>query len=99
MSADNSLTLQGGTDPDGAPITVHISHGVIVETAPDDATIVDAAGLTVAPGLIDLQVNGACGIDITAEPERLWEVAAALPRFGVTAFTPTVITSSPEART
>ena len=50
------------------------------------------------PGLIDLQVNGALGRDLTAEPERLWEVAAALPRFGVTAFVPTVVTSDPEAR-
>jgi N-acetylglucosamine-6-phosphate deacetylase len=51
-----------------------------------------------APGLIDLQVNGAHGIDITASPERLWEVAAVLPQYGVTSFLPTVITSSPEAR-
>jgi len=51
-----------------------------------------------APGLIDLQVNGAHGIDITAEPTRLWEVAAALPAYGVTAFLPTVVTSAPEAR-
>jgi N-acetylglucosamine-6-phosphate deacetylase len=50
------------------------------------------------PGLIDLQVNGAHGIDITAEPGRLWEVAAALPAYGVTAFLPTVVTSSPDAR-
>jgi N-acetylglucosamine-6-phosphate deacetylase len=71
---------------------------VIVSELPDDAFVFDASGLTVAPGLIDLQVNGACGIDITAEPERLWDVAAELPRFGVTAFAPTVITSSLDAR-
>jgi N-acetylglucosamine-6-phosphate deacetylase len=71
---------------------------VFVEAAPEGAAVIEATGLTVAPGLVDLQVNGAVGIDITAEPERLWEVAAALPRFGVTAFTPTVITSSPQAR-
>ena len=34
-------------------------------------------------GLVDLQVNGAAGIDLTAEPHRLWEVAAALPAYGV----------------
>ena len=50
------------------------------------------------PGLVDLQVNGAAGIDLTAEPHRLWEVAAALPAYGVTAFAPTVITSDPAAR-
>src|SRR4051794_13211451 len=49
-------------------------------------------------GLVDAQVNGAAGIDLTAEPHRLWEVAAALPAYGVVAFVPTVITSDPEAR-
>lgn len=57
-----------------------------------------SAGVTVVPGLIDLQVNGALGWDLTTEPERLWDVAAALPRWGVTAFAPTVITSDPEVR-
>jgi N-acetylglucosamine-6-phosphate deacetylase len=51
-----------------------------------------------APGLVDLQVNGAHGIDLTAEPWRLWEVAAVLPAYGVTSFLPTVITSAPEMR-
>jgi N-acetylglucosamine-6-phosphate deacetylase len=49
-------------------------------------------------GLVDLQVNGAAGIDLTAEPHRLWEVAAAIPAYGVVAFAPTVITSEPAAR-
>jgi len=48
------------------------------------------------PGLVDLQVNGAAGADLTSEPERLWDVAAALPAYGVTAFLPTVVTSSPD---
>jgi N-acetylglucosamine-6-phosphate deacetylase len=99
MTLERSISVRGGLDAGGAPVTVNVHEGVIVGSAPDNATVIDATGLTVAPGLIDLQVNGACGIDITAEPERLWDVAAALPRFGVTAFTPTVITSAPEART
>jgi N-acetylglucosamine-6-phosphate deacetylase len=95
---ERSLVIRGGVDPSGAPITVHVHDGVIADTAPQEASVLDASGLTVAPGLIDLQVNGACGVDITAEPQRLWEVAAELPRYGVTAFAPTVITSSPQAR-
>jgi N-acetylglucosamine-6-phosphate deacetylase len=47
------------------------------------------------PGLVDLQVNGALGHDLTSDPERLWDVAAALPAYGVTAFLPTVITADP----
>src|SRR5918996_1550996 len=42
----------------------------------------DASGLLVVPGFLDLQCNGAVGVDITAEPERLWDVAAALPQWG-----------------
>lgn len=46
------------------------------------------------PGLVDLQVNGGFGHDFTNDPASIWEVAAGLPRFGVTAFVPTV-TSAP----
>jgi N-acetylglucosamine-6-phosphate deacetylase len=52
----------------------------------------------VVPGFVDLQVNGAGGIDLTAEPERLWEVAALLPRWGVTAWLPTIVTSPAPVR-
>jgi N-acetylglucosamine-6-phosphate deacetylase len=64
-----------------------------------DVARLDATGLLVAAGYIDLQCNGAVGVDITAEPERLWEVAAALPRWGITAWLPTVVTAPPDART
>ncbi|MBJ7356662.1 amidohydrolase family protein [Nocardioides sp.] len=47
------------------------------------------------PGLVDLQVNGAAGHDLTSDPDRLWDVAAALPAYGVAAFLPTVVTSDP----
>lgn len=64
----------------------------------DGVTGLDATGLLVAPGLLDLQVNGAAGIDVTATPELLWHVAAALPRHGVTSFLPTLVTSGEETR-
>ena len=56
---------------------------------------VDVTGLTVAPGLIDLQINGAYGSDFTSDPETIWKVGARLPEQGVTAFLPTIITSPP----
>jgi N-acetylglucosamine-6-phosphate deacetylase len=58
----------------------------------------DATDLVVAPGFLDLQCNGAVGVDLTTEPERLWQVAAALPRWGVTAWLPTVVTAPPDVR-
>jgi N-acetylglucosamine-6-phosphate deacetylase len=54
---------------------------------------IDAGGGVLAPGFIDLQLNGAFGHDFTADPPSIWQVAAGLPRYGVTAFLPTIITS------
>ena len=58
-----------------------------------EAEQIDAAGLILAPGFIDLQINGAFGDDFTADPATIWRVAEGLPRYGVTAFLPTIITS------
>jgi N-acetylglucosamine-6-phosphate deacetylase len=60
--------------------------------------VLDADGLLVAPGFIDLQCNGAVGIDLGREPHRLWDVAEALPRWGVTAWLPTIVTAPPSTR-
>lgn len=80
----------------GGSRDVDVAGGLVADSS--DGPVLDAAGLSVLPGLIDLQVNGAAGIDVTDEPERLWEVGAALASYGVTAWLPTVITSSPQAR-
>jgi len=48
----------------------------------------------VVPGFIDLQVNGAFGIDLAGEPERVGELAARLPATGVTGFLPTLISAT-----
>ena len=58
----------------------------------------DATDRVVAPGFIDLQCNGAVGVDLTAEPEKLWEAAAVLPRWGITAWLPTIVTSPASVR-
>jgi N-acetylglucosamine-6-phosphate deacetylase len=47
--------------------------------------------------VIDLQVNGAAGHDLTEDPSSLWKVGTALVRFGVRAFVPTLV--SPGAAT
>src|SRR5512134_2866222 len=62
---------------------------------PPEAQVVPADGLFLAAGYIDLQINGGFGEDFTATPESIYSVAAQLPRFGVTAFLPTIITSPP----
>ena len=60
---------------------------------PPGAPTLDAGGLLLAPGFIDLQLNGAFGHDFTVAPATIWEVGAGLPRYGVTAFLPTIITA------
>jgi N-acetylglucosamine-6-phosphate deacetylase len=56
----------------------------------------DATGLILAPGFIELQINGAFGDDFTDDPAAIWQVAGKLPRYGVTSFLPTMITSPVE---
>ena len=48
-----------------------------------------------APGLIDLQINGAYGHDFTSDPSSIWQAGKRLPEQGVTAFLPTIITAHP----
>ena len=60
---------------------------------PPDAEALNAHGLILAPGFIDLQLNGAFGDDFTTTPPAIWRVAARIPRTGVTSFLPTIITS------
>jgi len=60
---------------------------------PDRVSCFDATGLHLVPGFIDLQLNGAIGLDFTSEPRAICPVAHYLPQTGVTSFLPTIITS------
>jgi N-acetylglucosamine-6-phosphate deacetylase len=80
--------------------TISIDKGRIVQIGPAGelgrppaGQMIDATGLLLVPGFIDLQLNGAFGADFTANPGAIWPVAAGLPRYGVTSFLPTIITS------
>lgn len=75
-----------------------IERGRIAAVAPEAAVpagaeAFDGRGLSLVPGFIDLQLNGAFGDDFTVAPETIWQVAAGLGRYGVTSFLPTIITS------
>lgn len=98
-----SLTLSGPTLlPDGAirASTVAVRDGQIAEVRPglDPAADLLTAGV-IAPGFIDLQINGGYGCDFTVDPATIPHVAARLPQTGVTGFVPTCITSPIEAYT
>ncbi len=60
---------------------------------PEGVRLLAADGLLLAPGFIDLQINGGFGVDFTEQPGAIWDVGARLPRYGVTAFLPTIISS------
>ena len=86
-----------GTIEDGAVLTEGdriVAVGRAAEViCPEGTQVVDAAGMLLTPGFIDLQFNGGFGYDFTADPTTIWQVAAHLTRYGVTAFLPTIITS------
>ena len=94
-----TLTIAGGHVVDRERVhraDVVIEGGTIRRvgiTTEADGAVLDAAGRLVARGFIDLQLNGAYGHDLTADPSALWDVAAALPRHGVAAFLPTIVSA------
>ena len=93
----NSLLIRSATPVHGGDrFDLWIDDGLITATSdrvPAGSVVLDARGLLVAPGLVDLQINGGFGKDLVQEPESMWELGRQLPRHGVTAFLPTIITS------
>ena len=81
--------------------TLLLGDGSIADVSPDDSLVVEAdevhdhAGSLILPGFVDLQVNGAFGVDVASESSRLPELSEALLSTGTTSYLPTVI-SSPE---
>jgi N-acetylglucosamine-6-phosphate deacetylase len=51
----------------------------------------------ILPGLLDIQINGAFGDDFADPGARMDVICRDLPRFGVTGFVPTIVTSAPDA--
>jgi N-acetylglucosamine-6-phosphate deacetylase len=97
----SDFTLSGpALLPDGAiaPATIAVRKGRIARVVPgiDPAADLIVEGV-IAPGLIDLQLNGGFGHDFTTDGRSVAAVATRLPAYGVTGFLATVITSPPEA--
>jgi N-acetylglucosamine-6-phosphate deacetylase len=82
---------------DGAALAVE--GGVITEIAPDvGASAHDVAcdGRWILPGFVDGHIHGVDGTDVLSGADAVARVAAALPRYGVTAFCPTTVACAPE---
>ncbi len=67
-------------------------------TIPPEADIVDLGGGILAPGFIDLQVNGGGGVMLNDHPDlaSIETICRAHMPFGTTALLPTLITDTPE---
>jgi N-acetylglucosamine-6-phosphate deacetylase len=93
-------TLAGPTLlPDGriAEALISLQAGRIANVQVDPPADANAelrlANGVIAPGFLDLQLNGGFGCDFTIDPGSIVHVAQRLPHTGVTGFLPTCITS------
>ncbi|MGB3830648.1 MAG: N-acetylglucosamine-6-phosphate deacetylase [Mesorhizobium sp.] len=68
---------------------------------PSDARTLDLGGGILAPGFVDLQVNGGGGVMLNDAPsvEAIRTICAAHAPFGTTALLPTLITDTPQITT
>ncbi|MEO8228766.1 MAG: N-acetylglucosamine-6-phosphate deacetylase [Chloroflexota bacterium] len=83
-------------------VAVAVEDGRITAVTPISASAnvpagaLGGPGATITPGLVDIQVNGAFGQDLSDPTADVAAVCAGLPRFGVTAYLACVITSPVE---
>lgn len=98
--------LQGRLAETGGRVRVKISGGRIVSVAPvpgpspDEPDKRDESGLWIAPGLVDLQINGFAGHDLNAADmplearvEAVCRMTREVLKTGTTSFCPTIITA------
>ena len=93
-----SLEIEAIHYETGKPVRIEIREDLIdrISEMPESQHFQE---LYVAPGLIDNQINGYKGIDLSAEdltPDKMKTAVEYIRRDGVTTFQPTVITNSHE---
>lgn len=80
--------------------SVLIKDGKIKEINPlvcDDSEVIDAKGMYLSPGFVDVHIHGAGGYDtMDGTFEAINEIAKTISKFGTTSFTPTTMTVSIE---
>lgn len=72
-----------------------VQDGYIIPPSSNVDQVVDLQGHYLAPGYIDLQMNGGFGVDFSTSLEHVEHVAQSLLAYGVTSFLPTLVSSSP----
>jgi N-acetylglucosamine-6-phosphate deacetylase len=84
---------------DGEPVSIEINRGEIVAIRHHSSES-ELPEYYVAPGLIDIQINGYMGIDFASQDltiEGIIEATKALWKEGVTSYLPTLITADNES--
>ena len=97
MSTSPLSQIQGLEPGTGQALTVDVQDGLIQVVHRAAPTAATAGQGWLAPGLIDLQVNGYAGHDLNGEQvtaETVHALAQAMLTCGVTTFLPTLITAS-----
>lgn len=73
-----------------------VLDGKVTDPQPSADETVDVSGHIVAPGFIELQLNGAYGEDFANPACNVENVSKQLIHQGITSYLPTIISSSPE---
>ncbi len=96
------MKIRGRIGAGNTVVDLTMVDGLITDQRPADRSVRCDLGdpsLRIAPGWIDLQINGYNGVDFNFPETTVEEIEAAtraLKRTGVTAFCPTIITGSTE---
>ncbi|HKQ76971.1 MAG TPA: N-acetylglucosamine-6-phosphate deacetylase [Blastocatellia bacterium] len=94
------MKIKGRIGTDNNPTELNVANGRLVKPPGGVLSRVcdlEAEDLRIAPGLIDIQINGYDGVDFNdpdTSAERIDAATRQLWRTGVTAFCPTIITES-----
>ncbi|NTE57786.1 N-acetylglucosamine-6-phosphate deacetylase [Agrobacterium tumefaciens] len=91
--------FDGAVWHDGKVLLTSDGHvTAISDKVPAEADVIDANGLLIAPGFIDLQVNGGGGVMFNNQPDvdGIARICAAHAKFGTTALMVTLITDRPD---
>ena len=88
-------TIHGATGADALLVDGEVITWIGTGRPPQmpDEEVTAGHGEVIAPGFIDLQVNGFAGHDAAAGADAVAAISAALPATGVTAFLPTIISA------
>jgi len=95
----SQVKIEGLLYLDNSPVSVEIKDGTIISVKPIEKLSDEKHPLYIAPGLIDIQINGYMGIDFSDQnlnTDGVLKTVKALWTHGVTTFLPTLITADHE---